>query len=197
MNVPDRTPLDAADAEIAALEAEIERLHAQLSEARRRRPAEHVHDHEVVVAEGSVPLSSLFGAHDDLLLIHNMGRTCAYCTLWADGFNGFLPQLESRAAVVLLSPDDPATQAEFAASRGWRFRMASSRGSDVSEALGYEQPGGYVVPGVSALRRDPDGSLRRTGKAVFGPGDDYCGLWHLFDLLEGGVDGWGPRVAYR
>jgi predicted dithiol-disulfide oxidoreductase (DUF899 family) len=107
MSSSDRTPLDAADAEIAALEAQLERPHAQLSEARRRRPAEQVHDHEVVVAEGSVPLSSLFGAHDDLLLIHTMGRTCASCTLWADGFNGFLQQLESRAAVVLLSPTTP------------------------------------------------------------------------------------------
>src|SRR3954452_5960110 len=111
------------DDEIVALTGQIEALKMQLTEARRRRSPEPVPDFELIDGDGSVHLSQLFAGHDDLLVVHNMGRGCAYCTLWADGFNGLLDHLQDRAAVVVASPDDPATQAAFAASRGWRFRM--------------------------------------------------------------------------
>ena len=45
-------------------------------------------------------LSSLFGDRGGLIVVHNMGRDCSYCTMWADGFTGLLPHLESRAAFV-------------------------------------------------------------------------------------------------
>jgi hypothetical protein len=38
-----------------------------------------------------------------------------------------------------------------------------------------------------------DGRIVRTGRAAFGPGDDYCAVWPLFDLLEGGVGKWEPK----
>ena len=44
---------------------------------------------------GETTLLDLFGDRDTLLAIHNMGQGCRYCTLWADGFNGLLPHLES------------------------------------------------------------------------------------------------------
>ncbi len=44
----------------------------------------------------------MFGDKKQLLLIHNMGQGCRYCTLWADGFNGFLKHLESVMSVVLV-----------------------------------------------------------------------------------------------
>ena len=59
-----------------------------------------------------------------------MGQACRYCTLWADGFNGFVPHLESTMAVALVSKDSPQRQREFANSRGWRFRLASHGGGD-------------------------------------------------------------------
>lgn len=42
-------------------------------------------------------------------------------------------------------------------------------------------------PGVSALRKTEGGAIERTGRTRFGPGDDFCALWPLFDLLEGGA----------
>src|SRR5262249_45707772 len=56
---------------------------------------------------GSVRLSELFGDKADLFVIHNMGQSCPYCTLWADGFNGAYAHLSNRAALVLSSPDSP------------------------------------------------------------------------------------------
>jgi hypothetical protein len=57
-----------------------------------------------------------------------------------------------------------------------------------------DRGGGSSLPGVSALRRAVDGSLVPTGRAEFGPGDDFCAVWPLFDLLEGGAGDWAPQV---
>jgi predicted dithiol-disulfide oxidoreductase (DUF899 family) len=181
------------DAEIEDLERRIEALKVERSAARRRRVPEPIADHEVGTSEGTRRLSELFGAHDDLLLVHNMGRTCPYCTLWADGLVGLLPHLATRAAVALLTPDTPAVQRTFAASRGWPFVMASDPTRVVARDLGFATEDGQSLPGVSALHRAPDGSLTRSGRAEFGPGDDYCAVWPLFDLLRGGAEGWAPR----
>ncbi len=143
--------------------------------------------------DGEVTLRQLFGRQRDLLFIHNMGKRCAYCTMWADGLNGLLPHLQDRAAVVLASPDDPKTQHAFAESRGWKFRMVSTRKTSFNRDLGYESDDGHVWPGVSALYLKDDGEIVRTGKDHFGPGDVYCAAWHLFGLLREGTNGWQPK----
>jgi predicted dithiol-disulfide oxidoreductase (DUF899 family) len=133
------------------------------------------------------------------VLIHNMGARCPYCTLWADGFDGVVGHLEDRAAFVVCSPDAPAAQQAFASGRGWRFRMVSDTGGDFTRAMGYrEERDGrtFHLPGVSAFHRDADGTIRRTGHAPFGPGDPFCGTWHLFALLEGGAGEWQPKFRY-
>ncbi len=144
-------------------------------------------------------LSELFDGRSDLILIHNMGRSCPYCTLWADEFNGVLAHLENRAAFVVTSPDSPQVQAEFAKSRGWRFKMVSIEGSEIAQELGfYSDDGDHrgYMPGVSTFQRDEEGRVTRVSRASFGPGDDYCGVWHLFALLKNGVDGWNPKFQY-
>lgn len=143
--------------------------------------------------DGEVALRDLFGAHDDLILVHNMGAGCAYCTLWADGFNGVVQHLENRAAFVVVSPDAPAAQQQFAASRGWRFRMVSDQ-ADFTESMGYKR-GDMVTPGFSAFRRQ-GAAVHRVGHSPFGPGDAYCSVWHVFAMLEGGADGWQPKHVY-
>lgn len=185
------------DAEISRLEQELQACRTRLLEARRRRPPQPVKDYALTRPDATrVQLSALFAGKPDLLLVHNMGRKCPYCTLWADGLNGFATHLQSRAGFVLASPDDPATLAEFAASRGWRFPIVSTKGSTLPRDLGFERGAGDVLPGVSALRRRPDGSIERTSSASFGPGDLYCAIWHLFDLLEDGANGWEPKYVY-
>jgi predicted dithiol-disulfide oxidoreductase (DUF899 family) len=84
---------------------------------RIRRPLSATVERKGVYIElftGSVQLSDLFGEHEDLIVIHNMGVSCPYCTLWADGFNGLIRHLEDRAAFVMVSPDPPDIQKEFA-----------------------------------------------------------------------------------
>jgi len=143
---------------------------------------------------GSVRLSELFGDKADLFVIHNMGQSCPYCTLWADGFNGAYAHLSNRAAFVVSSPDTPDKQRKFAESRHWTFPMVSHEGTTFAEDMGYRQDGGWM-PGVSVFRRQ-NGGIVRASDAPFSPGDDFCSVWHFFDLIPEGAAGWQPNYKY-
>jgi predicted dithiol-disulfide oxidoreductase (DUF899 family) len=172
---------------IAGIRAEMRALQAAIE-------PEEVEDYRFETPDGPVSLSELFGDKPDLFVIHNMGRSCVACTMWADGFNGVLPHLQSRAAFVVTSPDDPATQRDFAASRGWRFRMASHAGNSFAADMGYRTPERFF-PGVSVYRKE-DGRILRVSDTQLGPDDDFCTVWHFFGLLPAGPDGWRPRYSY-
>ena len=183
-----------------ALQKEMYELQKRLSEARRSQEPESVEDYALFGPNGAVQLSELFGDKDDLIVVHNMGKSCTYCTLWADGFTGVLDHLENRASFVLVSPDNPATQAEFASGRGWNFRMISDESSEFTRAMGYikdHEGEDHWWPGMSAFHRNEDGTIVRTGQDVFGPGDNYNAPWHMFDHLAGGADGWQPKYSYE
>jgi predicted dithiol-disulfide oxidoreductase (DUF899 family) len=181
--------------EIKELEAEIQEKKKRLAELIRQAPAEKVNDYTFEGPDGNIRLSEMFGDKDELLLIHNMGKKCPYCTLWADGFNGIRHHLENRAAFVVVSPDPPEIQREFAEGRGWKFRMFSCADNSFAEDLKFKGTDGYY-PGFSTFRKDRDGSIYRTGFRYFGPGDDFCSAWHLFDILPGGIHGWAPKFSY-
>src|SRR5215472_3531937 len=114
---------------------------------------------------GSARLSELFGDKTDLFVIHNMGQSCPYCTLWADGFNGAYAHLSNRAAFVLSSPDKPEEQRRFAESRSWKFPMVSHAGTSFAADMGYRSEDGYL-PGVSVFQRR-DGKVLRVSDAAF------------------------------
>jgi len=154
-----------------------------------------VQDYELTNVAGAVRLSELFGDHEDLILIHNMGVTCSYCTLWADGYNGIHPHVVTRAGFAVSSPDRPTVQKKFAESRGWRFPMVSHAGSTFAADMGYVSAKGGWMPGVSVFRRE-GANILRVSDTGFSPGDDFCTLWHFFDLLPGGVGEW-PAAAKK
>jgi len=185
--------------QIKVLEKEIFDKQAQLSELRRSDEPEVVSDYELIGPKGKVRLSELFGEHTDLIVIHNMGSSCPYCTLWADGFNGMLRHFENRGAFVVVSPDTPDVQKEFADSRGWHFRMISNGDSGFTEDMGYmrEHQGKMGPwPGFSTFHRKESGAIHRIAHASFGPGDPYCGLWHMIGLLKDGAGDWQAKFSY-
>lgn len=188
------------DHEIVELQNQVEAAKQRLLEARRRRPKELVKDYVLQDADGAdVRLSELFGDKPDLILIHNMGTGCSYCTMWADGFTGLVPHLSDRAAFVVCSPDKPEVQKRFAGKRRWNFRMVSAHESPLFHDLGFwKEDGPYPGPwpGVSTFRRSADGQIFRIAKAYFSPQDDFCAVWPLLDLLEEGPNGWDPKYDY-
>ena len=179
--------------EVVRLEEEIAQLKAELVKARAALQSEPIDEYMFETPGGAVSLSDLFGDKDKLLVVHNMGRGCAYCTLWADGFVGMLPHIETAASFVIVSPDDPATQASLPASRNSPFRMASDQSHAFTRAAGYRTDT-HVMPGVSAFVKDADGRIYRTSHTRFGPGDDFSPIWHMWDLFGGAAGDWRPRV---
>ncbi len=179
---------------IIDLERKIGELTAELTALRRASPGSPVPDYTFQTQDGETTLRELFGDRDQLLAIHNMGQGCRYCTLWADGFNGLLPHLESALAVVLVSKDLPEVQRRFANSRGWRFRLASHGGGNYIREQGVLQDGGND-PGAVLYHRDGDAVLRRNA-CVFGPGDLYCAMWGLLGLAGMDATDWTPQYSY-
>lgn len=182
------------DQSITDLEKQIAELTMTLNRARSKPAPVPVPNYRFQTLEGDVSLLDLFGGRDLLLAIHNMGQGCRYCTLWADGFNGLLPHLESALAVVLLSKDPPPLQRDFAGSRNWRFRLASHGGGDyIREQTVME--GVENMPGAVVYMRTDDQVFRQSS-AVFGPGDLYCPMWNLLGLAGLAGDEWTPQFRY-
>tara|TARA_R110000850_G_scaffold60524_1_gene138825 strand:- start:28 stop:663 length:636 start_codon:yes stop_codon:yes gene_type:complete len=186
---------------IHELEDKIVELSAKLRNLKKRETTELSRDYLFSTPTGDVSLSDLFGDKQDLIIIQNMGHDCPYCTIYADGINGVLHHLEDRCAVALLSPDPVEKQTEFAASRGWKFRMVSSaeHGDDYSKDMGHwsemEDGTSGVWPAFSGFRRDGE-SISRTGHSSFCPGDEFCVAFPLMQALKDSVGGWEPKYRY-
>jgi predicted dithiol-disulfide oxidoreductase (DUF899 family) len=129
-----------------------------------------------------VKLSQMFDNKNELIVIHNMGKSCSYCTMWADGFNGIYPHIEKRSAFALISPDAFDVQKAFAGERGWKFRMYSGKDSSFIKDMGYYTEKNGYWPGASVFHKE-DGKITRISKTIFGPGDYFCSVWHFFDML--------------
>ncbi len=185
---------DMANTEIAELEQQIFELTAELNELRKLNAGDEVRNYAFATINGETDLLSMFGDKERMLLIHNMGQGCRYCTLWADGFNGFLQHLESAMSVVLVSKDPPELQRQFANSRDWRFRLASHGGGDyIREQTVMD--GAENMPGAVVYELDGD-KITRKNSCVFGPGDMYCSAWSLMGLAGLGDGDWTPQYAY-
>jgi predicted dithiol-disulfide oxidoreductase (DUF899 family) len=179
------------------LEKELQEAKKRLVALRKEMPAREVGDYTFKTWTGKdVTLSKLFGKRDELMVIHNMGKQCPYCTLWADGFNGIFKHLDNRAPFVVISNDRYDIQSKFAKGRGWKFKMVSSHKTSFFADMGFAGPKGEPGPGVSTFKRTADGKLWQVASAVFGPWDDYCALWPLIELLPKGKNDWEPKYKY-
>ena len=185
---------ESQNSEIQALEAEIYELTLKLNTMRKSQTGHAIDNYNFQTQHGETTLLDLFADKDKLLMIHNMGQGCRYCTLWADGFNGFLPHLESVMSVVLTSKDDPDTQRRMANNRGWRFRLASHGGGAYIQEQS-AQAGANNMPGAVVYERHGKVITRRAA-SVFGPGDLYCSAWNLLGLAGIDEEEWHPQFNY-
>ncbi len=73
--------------------------------------------------------------------------------------------------------------------------MLSAKGTTFFKDMGFEHK---KLPslGVSVFEKR-NGKVTRIAKSYFGPGDDYCVIWHFFSLLPNGSKGWHPKYAYK
>lgn len=181
---------------VFALEKEIADKKTELKALREQLPPGEVKDYSFEDLDGRyVRLSELFGDKSELILVSNMGRSCRYCTLWADNYNGIVKPLNDRAAFAVVSPDPPEIQKAFAASRGWNFSLLSHQRNSMALDLGFNAEG-QILPGVLSFTKN-DGLIHLHSRSYFGPGDNFCNLWDFVDLLPKGVNGWIPKYDYQ
>jgi len=180
--------------EAEKLEFEIMEKAQQLAALRQAEGDIEVSDYAFQTSGGETSLSGLFAGRERLLMIHNMGQGCRYCTLWADGINGVLDHLEDAMAVALVSKDPPETQRRMALDRGWKFRLAShGGGAYMAEQCAMGEHAN--MPGASIYERKGTKIVRR-GRTAFGPGDLYSPVWHFLSLAGLGAGDWTPQFHY-
>lgn len=190
-------PRNSVEKEIRDLETQIVEMKAKVRDLLAKVPDEEVADYKFKDVEGkTVGWDTLFGDKDELILIHNMGPGCSYCTLWADGFEGFIPYFKSRCAFVL-ETDIPADHlSALSDARLWPFDVYSTIGTTLKKDMGFkvERDGQWMnVPGFSTFFKK-NGKVFRHTSGAFGPGDDFCAIWPFLDRLKKGQNNWGPTV---
>lgn len=179
---------------ILELEMKIMEMTAELRQLQRELPGQVVDNYEFDTIDGKRSLRDLFADQNKLLVIHNMGQACRYCTLWGDGINPYVSHLETAMSVVMVSKDSPQVQRNFANSRQWRIRMASHAGGDymkdqvAAEGMG-NMPGAVVYELVGE-------EIHRKASTYFGPSDLYCPQWHFLGLAGIDIGDWTPQYSY-
>lgn len=171
--------------EILALEKVITDSNRKLEELRKMNHLQPIDkDYVFHTLDGEVSLKDLFADQQNLILIHNMGAACPWCTAWADGINGSLLHIEQYCSLVVVSKDTPAKQREFAQSRGWKFRMASHAGGQYM--LDHCSSDGKVnFPGAAAYFLKDD-QVYKKNSTLFGPGDQFNSIFPLASLVGKG-----------
>lgn len=174
--------LDSQQA-IFDLEQEVFNQRNKIEELKEKQEAKEVPDYTFQTLKGEISLSDLFGDHSTLILLHNMGKQCPYCTMWADGLNLTYEQISQRTAFVLSSPDAPDVQREFAVAKNWQLPMVSLADSSFKEDF----KSVITYGGLSVFLKDEEGTIKLSTQTLFGPGDEFGILYHLLNLLPGEV----------
>jgi hypothetical protein len=73
--------------------------------------------------------------------------------------------------------------------------MVSHHNTSFAADMGYRSESGSWLPGISVFRMVRD-RIVRTAAAPSDIGDDFCALWHLFDLLPDGPAGFRVQLRY-
>jgi predicted dithiol-disulfide oxidoreductase (DUF899 family) len=183
---------------------EVDEIYKQIAELRKKQievakgnGLEEVQDYVFKDTEGKeIRLMDLFGEQEELIVIHNMGKSCPYCTLWADGFSSSTPHIQDRCAFALTSPNDYETMRDFAKDRDWKFSYYSAFESSFTEDMGFsfvdENEKKRFWPGFTSFLKK-DNKVYRVACDTFGPGDFFSPIWGMIDMLHHSEKEWHPK----
>jgi predicted dithiol-disulfide oxidoreductase (DUF899 family) len=180
--------------EIRQLEKEIWEQTVRLEMLRKNNKATKVKNYQLQTLGGKTSLMDCFAGKDKMLVIHNMGQNCRWCTAWGDIINAALPYLESEFSVVLVSGDLPQAQRTFALSRHWDFRMVSHSNNEyISEQSIIS--GEKNIPGIVCYERSGENILLKNASAFY-PGDAFNPIFHLLSVGGIGLKEFKPQFNY-
>lgn len=178
---------------IRELESKMYAMAQELFAERAKAEPEQVEDYSFVSADGPITLSALFADKSELVISHNMGEFCSYCTMWADCLEGSKMHLETRCSLAMVTSDPPEVYIRNATERGWTYTIVCDETKQFTQVMGFWSEEHGWGPGVSTFRKSADGKIVRTGWTEYGPGDAFCPPWHYFSLLGITEDDWTPK----
>jgi len=205
--------------ELLAAEKNLLRQQDAVTKLRQEMPWEEVTKNYVFQRlDGTdVSLAALFReGKDDLIVYHFMfdptwDEPCSFCSMWSDGYNGFLPFILDKVNFAVVAKAPPAKLKATADLKGWKFDFLSSGGSDFNhdfhvekaegEFKGYNYGSGWPwaatqYPGLSVLTKR-NGKIFHTYSTYSRGLETSNSAWAIFDLLPFGRDGWGPKHRHQ
>ena len=209
---PIASPQEWRAARLALLEQEKELTRHSDELARQRAALPWVQvdkDYAFATERGQATLADLFSGRSQLLVYHFMlgpdwTEGCPSCSFWTDNFNGVDVHLAHRDTAFVLVSRGPIDKLEAYRKRmGWNLRWVSSLHNDFNFdfAVSFEpdektnlynfntiKPHGQENPGLSAFRRDEDGTIYRTYSTYARGLDVLNGTYHLLDMTSKGRD---------
>ena len=198
---------------LLAHEKELTHLRDQIARERRALPWVRIEkDYVFDTPEGRRSLAELFDGRRQLLVQHFMfgpdwEEGCPSCSYMADHLDGMSAHLAQRDVALLVVSRAPLEKIErFRQRMGWKFKWASSHGSDFNRdfAVSFtpeELARGKVLynyvaqpfpseeaPGISVFAKDDSGQVFHT-YSTYGRGVEVMmGTYNLLDLTPRGRD---------
>jgi len=190
------------DKQIKELSGQYQKLCEKMFSLYHQRPrvlmsADHEFSHP---NNKKVTLSELFGDRDELMVVHNMGKNCSYCSLWADGYSGITDQIESRCGFAVINMDTPADNKFRIAQRKWTFPLLSDVSGQFTKECGFESVQKADIGtcplkcGISTFSKEENKIYQVAYSTEYGPFDTFSPIWHMFRLLPKGVGTWEPMT---
>ena len=156
----------------------------ELTELKTALEPKKIDDYKFINQENNTTnLSEMFGKHKYLVVIHNMGEACSFCTMWANGFEGIYKHFDDKAGFVMVNHDSIEKQNKFAKKQGWTYPIYNASENSFNKDLGFIANNCGLWPGVSTFRKNSDNSIDLLAQEEFGPGDEFCSVWHIYDLF--------------
>jgi predicted dithiol-disulfide oxidoreductase (DUF899 family) len=200
MKIATRDEWQAAHDALREREEELYRLEGELNRQRRELPWVPVEkEYRFETEDGPRTLAELFDGRSQLLVYHLMfGESfargaCPGCASLADHFDAGLAHLEHRDVSLIAMSRAPIDRLQAYKKRmGWRFRWASSHGSDFNRDFGFASTRAEVManPETRAMVDDPGAFMREWSQST---GSDIAGGlceepgWNVFAMRDGVV----------
>jgi predicted dithiol-disulfide oxidoreductase (DUF899 family) len=212
-NVVSQAEWLAARKDLLAKEKSFSHQRDELSAERRKLPWVKVEKEYVFdTPDGKQSLADLFSGKSQLIVYHFMfgpgwQEGCPSCSFLADHFDGSVIHLAHRDVTLLVVSRAPLPQIEaFKKRMGWRFKWASSYGTDFNSDYHVsftkeEKAAGKVYynydittfpseegPGASVFYKDSAGSIFHTYSTYARGLDTLIGAYNFLDLTPKGRD---------
>ena len=162
----------------------------ELATLRRQAYGGEIIDCQVETPQGLKNLYQLF-TKDRMIVIHNMGIHCKFCTAYADGINAISKEFQN-CDIVLLSTTELPELLKFQEKRKWSFHCYRIVDNIFSQAVGLFRKDIGVMPGIISLYLTNEKKIIVESISDFEPGDYFSPIWPIKSLFDDHWEEYSP-----